>query len=139
MNGDAMKKILLAALLGTCFATAALAQTSIQMYGIADAGLMWQRGSTFKIISGGADGSRLGFKGSEDLTRGYKAVFNLEARVELDTGRQQPTLLNENQGLYLTRGMGTLPPPVLAGVQRATQPPAIPKTRCSTAPRWSAW
>jgi predicted porin len=126
MNGDAMNKNLLAALLGTSFASTALAQSSVQMYGIADAGVMWQRGSTFKVISGGADGSRLGFKGSEDIGSGYKAVFNLEARIELDTGRQQPTLLNENQGFYLTRGMGALPPAVLAGVQRATQPPGGP-------------
>jgi predicted porin len=126
MNGDAMKKSLLAGLLGTCFTTAALAQSSIQMYGIADAGAIWQRGSTPKVISGGADGSRLGFKGSEDLMPGWKAVFNLEARIELDTGRQQPTLLNENQGLYLTRGMEALPPQVLAAVQRATQPPGGP-------------
>jgi predicted porin len=122
MNGDAMKKSLLAGLLGTCFTTAALAQSSIQMYGIADAGAIWQRGNTPKVISGGADGSRLGFKGSEELSPGWKAVFNLEARIELDTGRQQPTLLNDNQGLYLTRGMDALPPPVLAAVRTASQP-----------------
>jgi predicted porin len=121
-----MNKNLFAALLGTCFASTALAQSSVQIYGIADAGFMWQRGSTPKIISGGADGSRLGFKGSEDMGRGYKAVFNLEARIELDTGKQQPTLLNENQGFYLTRGMGALPPPVLAAVRNATQPPGGP-------------
>jgi predicted porin len=107
-----MNKILLAAFAGTCFPTLALAQTSVQLYGIADAGIMWQRGGPTKIISGGADGSRLGVKGSEDLGRGMKAIFNLEARVELDTGTQVPTLVNENQGYYLTRGMGALPAPV---------------------------
>jgi predicted porin len=121
-----MKKILLGALAGACFPTLALGQTSVQLYGIADAGLMWQRGSHPKIISGGADGSRLGFKGSEDLGGGMKAVFNLEARVELDTGKQQPTLINENQGYYLTRGMGALPPNVLAAVRTALQPPGGP-------------
>ena len=65
-----MKKIVLGALAGACFPSLALAQASIQIYGIADAGLMWQRGSSPKIISGGADGSRIGFKGSEDLGRG---------------------------------------------------------------------
>jgi predicted porin len=120
--GDAMKKILLGALAGACFPTLALAQTSVQLYGIADAGLMWQRGSKPKVISGGADGSRLGFKGSEDLGRGMKAVFNLEARIELDTGKQQPVLTNENQGYYLTRGMEALPPNLLAAVRSALQP-----------------
>jgi predicted porin len=121
-----MKKILLGALAGACFPTLALAQTSIQLYGVADAGVMWQRGSSPKIISGGEEGSRLGFKGSEDLGRGLKAVFNLEARIELDTGKQQPTLVNENQGYYLTRGMGALPPNLLAAVRTALQPPGGP-------------
>lgn len=120
-----MNKILLAACAGTCVCVsspAALAQTSVQLYGIADAGVMWQRGSSPKIISGGADSSRLGFKGSEELGHGMKAIFNLEARVELDTGTQVPTLVNENQGYYLTRGMDALPPPVLAAVRAALQP-----------------
>jgi predicted porin len=121
-----MNKTLLAALAGTCFASSALAQTSVQMYGIADAGVMWQRGGPTKIISGGADGSRLGIKGSEDLGNGYKAVFNLEARIELDTGTQTPSLINDNQGFYLTRGMGALPPPILAAVRTALQPPGGP-------------
>lgn len=121
-----MKRKYLAALAGTCITTSALAQSSVQIYGIADAGIMWQRGGKTKLISGGADGSRLGFKGSEDLGRGYKAVFNLEARIELDTGKQQPTLINDNQGFYLTRGMGALPPPILAAVRVALQPPGAP-------------
>ena len=117
-----MKKIVLGALAGACFPTLALAQSSVQLYGIADAGLMWQRGSSPKVISGGADGSRLGVKGSEDLGGGMKAVFDLEARIELDTGKQQPTLVNENQGFYLTRGMEALPPKLLAAVRSALQP-----------------
>ena len=106
-----MKQIALAALLGAGCSGAALAQTSVQLYGIADAGVMWQRGGTTKIISGGADGSRLGFKGSEELGGGYKAVFNVEARVELDTGLQYPTILNDNQGFYLTATSGGWPGP----------------------------
>jgi predicted porin len=121
-----MKKILLGALAGACVPPLALAQSSVQLYGLADAGVMWQHGSSPKIISGGEDGSRLGVKGSEDLGRGLKAVFNLEARVEIDTGKQQPVLLNENQGYYLTRGMGALPPALLAAVRTALQPPGGP-------------
>lgn len=105
-----------------CTPAPARAQSTVQIYGIADAGVMWQRGSSPKVISGGADGSRLGFKGSEDLGRGMKAIFNLEARIELDTGTQVPTLVNENQGYYLTRGMGALPPAVLTAVRQALQP-----------------
>jgi predicted porin len=121
-----MKKILLAAMLGACFSTPTLAQTNIQIYGIADAGVMWQRGGTTKIISGGADGSRLGFKGSEELGRGFKAMFDLEARVELDNGTQQAMLINDNQGFYLTRGMELLGPVLLPRVQQALQPKGQP-------------
>lgn len=121
-----MNKTLLAVPLAACCCGPALAQDNIQIYGIADAGIMWQRGGPTKVISGGEDGSRLGFKGSEELGRGYKAVFNLEARVELDTGNQWPTLTNENQGLFLTRGMEAFPPAVLQAVRTATQPPGGP-------------
>ena len=101
-----MKTKFLAAVIATCFAAPAMAQSSVTIYGIADAGLMKQSGQTLRVVSGIADGSRLGFKGTEDIGGGYKAIFNLEARVELDTGTQKPTLLSDEQGLYLTKGMG---------------------------------
>jgi predicted porin len=101
-----MKTKFLAAVVATCFAAPAMAQSSVTIYGIADAGLMKQTGQTTRLVSGIADGSRLGFRGTEDIGGGFKAIFNLEARVELDTGTQQPRLLSDEQGLYLTRGMG---------------------------------
>jgi predicted porin len=101
-----MKTKFLAAVIATCFAAPAMAQSSVTIYGIADAGLMKQSGQTVRVVSGIADGSRIGFKGTEDIGGGFKAIFNLEARVELDTGTQKPTLLSDEQGLYLTRGMG---------------------------------
>lgn len=121
-----MNKCLIAGLIGSCFALPALAQTSVQIYGIADAGVMWQKDGPTKIISGGADGSRIGFKGTEELGNGYKAIFNLEARVELDTGTQQPTLINDNTGLYLTRGMEALGPTLLQQVRTGLQMPGAP-------------
>jgi len=101
-----MKTKFLAVLLASCFAAPAFAQSNVTIYGVADAGLMKQSGQTLRVVSGIADGSRLGFKGSEDLGGGMKAIFNLESRVELDTGSQKPTLLSDEQGLYLTKGMG---------------------------------
>jgi len=97
-----------------------LAQSSVQIYGIADAGIMKTQGEKTKIVSGIADGSRLGFKGTEDIGGGFKAIFNLEARIELDTGTQTPSLVNNNDGLYLLRGMGTLQatiPTAMAGLR----------------------
>ncbi|MET0981556.1 MAG: porin [Telluria sp.] len=116
-----MNKCLIAGLIGACFAIPAAAETSVQIYGIADAGVLWQKGGPTKIVSGGADGSRLGFKGTEDIGNGFKAIFNLEARVELDTGTQQPTLISDNRGLYLERGLDALNvfSPALAPALRA--------------------
>ena len=137
-----MKKSLLATALCAALASPAMAQTSVQIYGIADAGVMWQKGGPTKVFSGGADGSRIGFKGNEELGNGFKAIFNLEARVELDTGGNQPALMNDNPGRYLLRGMQGIPQPILDRLQATIQPPGAPavtrKKRCSTVPRWSA-
>ena len=103
-----MKTKLLAAVIATCFAAPAFAQSSVVIYGIADAGIMKTKGEKAKLVSGIADGSRIGFKGTEDIGNGFKAIFQLEARVELDTGTQTPELVTPNQGQYLTRGMGAM-------------------------------
>jgi predicted porin len=108
------------------FSAPALAESNVTIYGIADAGLMWQKGGPTRVASGIAEGSRIGFKGTEDIGGGYKAIFNLEARVELDNGSQQPTLISDNQGFYLTRGMGALPAPILQALRRAFQVPGAP-------------
>ena len=121
-----MKTKLIAGVIATCFAAPVLAQSSVTIYGIADAGFMKTKGESAKLVSGIADGSRIGFRGNEELGNGFKAVFNLEARVELDTGTQTPTLINDNQGLYLTRGMGALPPAIVSRLRTAFQVPGAP-------------
>jgi predicted porin len=104
-----MKLKLLAAALAVSCAVPAFAQSSVTIYGIADAGVMYVNNggtdSKTKLVSGIADGSRLGFKGTEDLGGGYKAIFNLEARVELDNGKQQAGNLSSNQGVALIEGL----------------------------------
>ena len=117
-----MKTKFIAGVIATCFAAPVMAQSSVQIYGVADAGIMKTKGESARIFSGGADGSRIGFKGTEDIGGGWKAIFNLEARVELDTGTQVPTLITDNPGLYLTRGMQALPPAIVAGLRNAVQP-----------------
>ncbi|MES2900836.1 MAG: porin [Pseudomonadota bacterium] len=111
-----MKTKLLAGVIATCFAAPVLAQSSVVIYGIADMAVMKTKGEKTKLVSGGADGSRIGFRGTEDIGGGYKAIFNLEARVELDTGSQVPALVHNNDGLYLLRGMGAIPAPIRAGL-----------------------
>ena len=75
---------------GTAAATTpASAQSSVTVYGIFDAGLEASdsgRGATKRMISGGSYGSRLGFRGNEDLGGGLSAVFRLESGFAGDTG-----------------------------------------------------
>jgi predicted porin len=72
------------------FATGAQAQTSVQIYGVADAGIVIERGGPQgnfnKITSGVASGSRLGFRGNEDLGGGNSVFFQLENGFDMDTG-----------------------------------------------------
>jgi predicted porin len=70
--------------------SAAFAQSSVTVYGILDAGVSQVTGlrggtRTF-LVSGIMDGSRLGFRGNEDLGGGYRALFTMEHRMEVDTG-----------------------------------------------------
>ena len=90
-----MKKSLLALAVLGAFAGAANAQSSVTIYGIVDTGVVYQSkvatptggtGSKFSLNSGVIQGSRIGFKGTEDLGGGLSAVFNLEAGFSNDTG-----------------------------------------------------
>jgi len=84
-----MKKSLIA-LAVLAASGAAMAQSSVTLYGIMD---VWVGSvdtdpgdSTTIMQSGGVSTSRWGMKGSEDLGGGLKANFNLESAVGVDTG-----------------------------------------------------
>ena len=82
------KRLIIAALAATA-SLAAVAQDTVTLYGIAYAGVAVENvgtGRAVKLVSGTQSGSRLGFKGSEDLGGGLKALFNLEAGFSIDTG-----------------------------------------------------
>lgn len=88
-----MKKTPIAALLCTLLASApALAQpaaSSVTIYGLVDACAARADlgASTLNALGGGCSyGSRLGFRGSEDLGGGQRAYFTLESGFGLDTG-----------------------------------------------------
>lgn len=86
-----MKKSVIAlAVLGTVTG-AAFAQTNITIYGVVDAGIVYDNngdpaGRTWKLDSGNQSGSRLGFKGTEDLGSGLSAIFTLENGFNSDNG-----------------------------------------------------
>jgi hypothetical protein len=74
-------------------ATGAHAQTNVQVYGLIDAGVDYieprhavPATAMTRVISGGKNTSRWGFRGSEDIGGGLKAVFNLEGGILMDTG-----------------------------------------------------
>lgn len=84
-----MKKSLMAVALVGAFAGVAHAQTAVQIYGTIDAGIQKRSGDTLSI--GKRASNTLGFKGTEDLGNGLKALFQLEMRYEPDTGTVERT------------------------------------------------
>lgn len=83
-----MKKSLIA-LAALAASGAAMAQSSVTLYGVVDTGLTYSKGaeSVYGMTHvGGNVNSRLGFRGVEDLGNGLKATFNLEAGMGVDDG-----------------------------------------------------
>ncbi len=82
-----MKKSLLALAVLGAFAGVAHAQSAVVIYGSVDAGLVKETDTTLKI--GKRSSNTLGFKGTEELGNGLKAIFQLEMRYEPDTGTNE--------------------------------------------------
>lgn len=84
-----MKKTLIA-LAAVAATSAAFAQSSVTVYGKVDIGISNAIGGATKAETGlnEAAGSRLGFRGTEDLGGGLKANFILEHRFKPDTGAE---------------------------------------------------
>lgn len=87
-----MKKLtfVASAVMGLLSTSAAMAQSTVTLYGILDGGYSHvsglRNGNSNALVSGIMDGSRFGLRGSEDMGGGYKAIFTMENRLELDTG-----------------------------------------------------
>jgi predicted porin len=81
----AIKALIPAAiLLGT--AGAALAQSSVTVYGRLNESVERQKTDDDSVTRLQNNGSRIGFRGVEDLGGGLKAGFTLEHRLSADTG-----------------------------------------------------
>src|ERR1700754_65523 len=71
------------------------AQSSVTLYGIVDAGLIYSNnvakgsahGALFQATSGEINGSRFGLRGAEDLGGGLKAIFVLENGFNVENGK----------------------------------------------------
>jgi predicted porin len=85
-----MKKSLFAMAVLAAATNSAFAQSNVTVYGLIDMGIVNERGGAAgpvtKVTSGMSNGSRLGFKGTEDLGNGMSALFVLEGGINVDTG-----------------------------------------------------
>ncbi len=107
-----MKKSLIA-LAVLAASGAAMAQSSVTLYGIADVGLAYEDNGTVsqtRLDSGNYAGSRWGMSGTEDLGGGLKTIFTLEAGYNLDTGAQaDPTsFFNRQSFVGFSGNFGTV-------------------------------
>lgn len=87
-----MKYLMIAACSMAACSAAAQAQSNVTVYGTLDQYIGYIRSSSGAHTIGLNDGtlvrSRLGFRGAEDLGRGYQALFTLEQGLNADSGSQ---------------------------------------------------
>jgi predicted porin len=104
----------LAVLAALSLGASAQAQTSVQVYGLLDAGVEYVNHAdaggdgVVRVISGGKNTSRWGVKGSEDLGGGLKAIFGLEGGVLMDTGAADGALFKRQAYVGLDGRLGRL-------------------------------
>jgi len=83
-----MQKKIIALAVAALASSAAFAQTNVTVYGVVDAGVAHVSSTGKKatnfVESGLLGGSRIGFKGVEDLGNGLKALFVLEYALSVD-------------------------------------------------------
>lgn len=110
------KKIIALAIAGLA-STAAFAQSNVTVYGVADVyygnGSASGQATRTTVNSSGLSGSRIGFKGTEDLGNGLKALFTLEYGIAVDgnsgigTSGSTASTTARQQFVGLTGGFGT--------------------------------
>jgi predicted porin len=104
-------KLLAAALLA--IPLAASAQSNVAIYGVMDAAIAKEDtgaagGKRTAVNSGNQSSSRFGFRGTEELGNGMKAVFNIEGGFALDTGVGDTALFGRRAVVGLTGGFGSV-------------------------------
>lgn len=103
-----MKKSLIA-LAVLAASGAAMAQSSVTMYGVADLSLAKSNGVSAQMSGNGVmnnGNSRLGVRGVEDLGGGLKASFNFEQGINAETGATDANTFQRNAYLALSGGFG---------------------------------
>jgi predicted porin len=107
-----MKKSLLALAVLTAVTGAASAQSSVTLYGKVDLGLVidsgGSSGKSVRLDSGVTGGSRIGFKGVEDLGGGMKAAFQLETGYCADSAAGGPNFCTGSNSFMGRQAHGDL-------------------------------
>lgn len=121
-----MQKKIIALAVAGLVSGAAFAQSNVTIYGIVDAGFSSASGKVSQTVTGqpatksgrvnGIDsgllsGSRIGFRGTEDLGGGLKAVFTLEYALNVDTDAgvgSGGSFASRQQFVGLAGGFGTV-------------------------------
>jgi predicted porin len=103
-----MKKTLIVAAVSALTAGAALAQSSVTIYGRFNDTLERIDSNGTKTSQLVNNASRIGFKGTEDLGRGLKANFILEHGFSADTGAAASQFWGRQSELNLSGGFGTV-------------------------------
>lgn len=115
--GITMKKLHVALAFAGALAGSVHAQSAVEIYGIVDMGLVRDSGNVGasvaagnKLTSGAQSGSRLGFKGTENLGDGMKGLFVLETGIAVDAGgfNQGNTAFARQAFVGLQSDFGTL-------------------------------
>ncbi|MES2262909.1 MAG: porin [Pseudomonadota bacterium] len=103
---------LYAGLLALGCASSAGAQSNTSVYGLLDLNLgatsdfTSDHHTVARVSSGGMNTSRLGFRGSEDLGAGLRAVFQLEVGLQPDTGGADAALFKRQANVGLEGAFG---------------------------------
>ena len=104
------KKIIALAIAAVFAAPVAMAETAnVNVYGAIDGGLrsVTSNGTTMNTFGSGTyNSNRWGFKGSEDLGDGMKAIFGLEGGFNTGTGATAGGLFDRNATVGLEGGFG---------------------------------
>ena len=99
---------LLLALLAVVGSSAALAQSSVTLYGRVNTSVEHQKTGDVSVNKMVNNSSRFGFKGVEDLGGGLKAGFQLESGFGSDDGTSATRFFGRQSELNLSGGFGML-------------------------------
>ncbi len=109
-----MKKTLAAVAVLGAFAGSALA-ADVTLYGLVDLGFGYSnvdkngtKDDSWGMKSGQDSGSRIGFKGTEQISDGLTVGFQLETQFDADTGVNKPAFFHRISRLYVQTDFGEI-------------------------------